>query len=81
MADHDVVQRALQAAAGRAKRLAELDAACAVMERLLNIALSPSMFPWYTAMFLIRLGSFVTDEKHQQYWDIDRTMVHFYKPA
>ena len=47
MANSEAVRLALEKAAQRAQRHAELDAAIAVMERLLNIELlSLEMLPW-----------------------------------
>lgn len=46
----DAVQRALQQAAERAARYAELDSAVTGMERLLNYSLAPEMLPWGLAM-------------------------------
>ena len=47
MANNEAVRLALEKAALRAQRQAELDAAIAVMERLLNIdLLSLEMLPW-----------------------------------
>ena len=46
----DVVQRALAAAAARAKRLADLNAAVTQMEQLMNVPITPEMLPWGAAM-------------------------------
>jgi len=49
----DVARRALEAAALRAQRHAELNAATTSMERLLNVDLPPQMLPWGSAMLHI----------------------------
>jgi hypothetical protein len=49
MVDHDMVRRMLDQAATRAQRHAELESATTVMERLLNVSLSPEMLPWGSA--------------------------------
>ena len=50
MADNEIVQRALAAAAARAKRHADLNAAVTQMQRLTNITITPEMIPWSAAM-------------------------------
>ena len=58
MADgNDAVRRALDAAAARARRHADLNAAASSMQRLLNIALFPEMLPWGSAMCRYHVGS------------------------
>lgn len=47
---NELVQRALDAAAARARRHAELNAAATCIERLLNIPLSREMLPWGSAL-------------------------------
>lgn len=53
---NDAVRAALAAAAQRAQRHAELDAAATSMERLLNVRLDPEMLPWGSAMFRVLIG-------------------------
>ena len=48
---NDAVAMALQRAAARAQRHAELDSAVTTMGRLLNFPLAPEMLPWGPAMF------------------------------
>lgn len=53
---NDVVRAALAAAAARARRHAELNAAATSLERLLNVGLSPDMLPWGSAMLRVPIG-------------------------
>ena len=47
---NELVQKALEAAAARARRHAELNAAATCMERLLNIPLCRETLPWGFAL-------------------------------
>ena len=72
MANNEAVRLALEKAALRAQRHAELDAAIAVMERLLNIdLLSLEMLPWGCAF---RYANQKTE--HHVVYDYHFTIVH-----
>lgn len=67
MVDHDMVRRMLDQAATRAQRHAELESATTVMERLLNVSLSPEMLPWGSACRYLILFRKKTYHQHILY--------------